>query len=1043
MTMQINSMPSTSRINLKPRALWAKKIYTHINDTRLTFPTNFFSHRTFFNMYAKCGSLVDARNAFEHRTDTDVFSWNMMIGQYRRHGFPQQALTLFQQMQLSEARPDQFTFSTILPACADTKSLKNGRQIHGKVIRCGFQSDLIVMNTLMNMYAKCQSILKARQLFDRMPNANVISWNAMITGYAHNGALDEALSLFDKMPQKNVVSWTTIITGHAKYGFVEEGLDFFKQMQLAGVKPNPATFISILPACAEKGDVEKGMEIHKTIIESGLLSNVLVSNSLVDMYAKCRSIQKARKLFEKMPRENVVSWNAMIVGYTRNGLVDESLEILKQMQLAGVKSDSSTFVSILPACAKMEALELGMDIHSKIIKSGLLSDVLVVTALIDMYSKCGSIQKSRELFDKMPLRNVVSWTAVITGYVQKGYVEEALEIFKQMQFAGVDPNSITFSSILSACAKIGALEQGMEIHQKIIDTGCLSEAVATTSLIDMYAKCGYIQKACELFEKMKNANLVSWNAILTGYAQNGDLDGVLRIFEEMPQRNVVSWSAIIAGYTQNELVEKALEFFKRMQLAGIKPDSATFATILSACAKMGALEQGIEVHEKLIENGYMSDVVLNALLDMYAKCGSLQKARKVFDKLPQQNVVSWNAMIVGYKQNGLVDKALCIFKQMQLIGINSDSLTFASILPACAKLGALEQGMEIHQKIIKSGSLSDAVVNALIDMYGKCGSIQRSRVLFDKIDHSNVVSWNAMIAGYAMHGYSEDALELFQLMKHSGTELDHITFVSVLFACSHAGLVDDGCKYFNCITDSNIIPNTDHYVCMVDLLGRAGYLEQALNFIIKLPIKPDLVVWMCLLGACRSHKNIGLGEFVATLLFEFEPKSAASYVLLSNIYAEVGRWSELQKLRRVMKDTGIIKTPGCSWIEVHKMVHVFYVGDRLHPQTQEIYAELDKLSWKMKAAGYIPDTKPVLNDVEDEEKELLLCHHSEKLAIAFGLLNTSPGTTITVVKNLRVCGDCHTATKFISKIVERKIVVRDANRFHHFEHGQCSCGDYW
>ncbi|XP_057869692.1 pentatricopeptide repeat-containing protein At3g26782, mitochondrial-like [Cryptomeria japonica] len=329
-------------------------------------------------------------------------------------------------------------------------------------------------------------------------------------------------------------------------------------------------------------------------------------------------------------------------------------------------------------------------------------------------------------------------------------------------------------------------------------------------------------------------------------------------------------------------------------------------------------------------------------------------------------------------------------------------------------------------------------------MYAKCGSIQKARELFDKMNHPRKVSWNAMIAGYAMHGYGKDALKLFELMELSGSNPNHVSFVSVLFACSHAGFINDGCKYFNLMSCSYcIMPTIDHYVCMIDLLGRAGYLEEALNFIIKMPIKLDAVAWKCLLGACRTHKNIGLGEFVATLLFESDAENDAPYVLLSNIYAELGSWGSFQKVRNLMKDRGIKKNPGCSWIEVHKMVHVFCVGDRSHPQTEEIYAKLEKLSWEMKAAGYNTDTGYALNDVEEEEKELLLCHHSEKLAIAFGLLNTFPGTTIRIVKNLRVCNDCHTATKFISKVAGREIIVRDANRFHHFKLGQCSCGDYW
>ncbi|XP_057813358.2 pentatricopeptide repeat-containing protein At1g08070, chloroplastic isoform X2 [Cryptomeria japonica] len=584
-----------------------------------------------------------------------------------------------------------------------------------------------------------------------------------------------------------------------------------------------------------------------------------------------------------------------------------------------------------------------------------------------------------------------------------------------MQQASVQPDQFTFASVLPACAKIRGLEQGMDVHQIIVENGFLSDVVAVSALVDMYAKCGSIHKARELFDKI-------------------------------PQRDVVSWNGMIAGYAQSGVVEKALEMFKQMQSSGVKPDSTTFSSVLLACAKMGALEQGVLVHQSIIENGSLSDVIVaSALVDMYAKCGSMDSACELFEKMSQRDVIAWTAMIVGYAQNGFVEKALKTFKQMQLAGVKPDSTTFASILPACAKIGALEQGMDIHQCIIENGFLSDTVVaTALGDMYAKCGNIHKARKLFDEMPNKNLVSWTAMIAGYAQNGFCMDAIKLFELMKNSGTYPNDVSFACVLLACSHAGLVDQGCKYFTGISNSyHIMPTTDHYVCMVDLLGRAGYLEVTLNFIIKMPIKPVVIVWTCLLDACKTHKNIGLGVFTANLLFELDPENAASYVLLANTYAEVGRWGEVQRLRSLMRDKGIKKTPGCSWIEDRKMVHVFRVGDRTHPQEQEIYAKLEQLSWEMKAAGYFPNSRRILNDVEEEEKELFLCHHSEKLAIAFGLLNTPPGTTIRVVKNLRVCIDCHTATKFISKIVAREIVVRDAVRFHHFKQGQCSCGDYW
>ncbi|XP_057816394.2 putative pentatricopeptide repeat-containing protein At3g13770, mitochondrial [Cryptomeria japonica] len=1000
---------------LKNALSHGKNVHSFIAQRRFAFATCTSFQNKLINMYVQCGSLLDSRKLFDHLKERDVISWNTIIAGYRRHGYPQVAVTLFHQMQRTFLQPDQFTFASVIPACAKMGTLEQGMDIYQSIKDRGISLNVVVATALVDMLAKCGSIDKARELFDRIPQRDVISWNAMIAGYAYNG-------------------------------LVKKALETFKQMQLAGVKPDTATFASILPACATIGALEEGIDIHQSITEGGFLSDVVVATALVDMYAKCGSIDRARELFDRMPQRDVISWNAMIAGYTQNGVLDKALrlfneiprknvsswnvmiagcaqngfvenalETFKLMPLAGVKPDSTTFASILPACAKMGALEQGMDIHRSITEGGFLSDVVVASSLVDMYAKCGSIDKARELFDKMPQRNVVSWNAMIAGYAQNGSLEKALETFKQMYLADVKPHSTTFASILPACAKMGALEQGMNIHRSITEGDFLSDVVVASALVDMYAKCGGIDKAH-------------------------------KIFNTMPQRNVVSWNAMTAGYVQNGFVEKALETFKQMQLAGVKLNSSTFVSILPACAKIGAVEEGMGIHQSIIETGFLSDIVVaSALVDMYAKCGSVDKARQLFDRMPQRDVVSWTAMIVGYAQNGFPEKALETFKQMQLAGINPDSTTFASVLPACGKMGALEQGMDIHQRITEGGFLSDVViVSALVDMYSKCGSIDKARELFDKMPQRNVVSWNAMIAGYAQNGLCKDALKFFELMKHSRTYPDIVSFAYVLFACSHAGLVDEGCTYFNHMSSHYCItPTVDHYVCMVDLLARAGYLEGALKFIIKMPVKPVVGVWMCFLGACRSHKNIGLGVFTATLLFDLDPKNSATYVLLSNIYAQVGRWSEVQIVRRLMKDTRIKKTPGCSWIEAHKTVHTFCVGDRSHPQTQEIYAKLEKLTWDMKAAGYFPDSEHSLNDVEEEEKELFLCHHSEKLAIAFGLLNTPSGTTIRVFKNLRVCADCHTATKFISKIAGREIVVRDANRFHRFDQGQCSCGDYW
>ncbi|KAH9297553.1 hypothetical protein KI387_029235 [Taxus chinensis] len=614
-----------------------------------------------------------------------------------------------------------------------------------------------------------------------------------------------------------------------------------------------------------------------------------LQNKLINMYVKCGCLVDARKVFDEMTERDGCSWNVMIAAYRRNGCPHKALTLFRQMQETGVRPDTFTFSSILPACAKIGALEQGMYIHKNIIESGFLSDVAAGSALIDMYAKCESIDKAREVFHSIPQRNVVSWNSMIAGLVQNGVLDEALRLFKEMP----QPDVVSWNAIIAGHVQNGNLSEALRLFKEMPQR----DVISWNTMIAGYAQNGLLDEALVFFKEMPLKNVVSWNAMIAGYAQIGVLDEALRLFKEMPRRDVVSWNALIAGYVQNGILDEALRLFKKMP--------------------------GRDV------------VSWNAMIAGYAQNGVLDEASRLFKEMPHKNVVSWNAMIAGYAQNGLVEKAVETLKQMQLNGVKPNSTTFASILPTCAEMGALEHGMDIHQSILESGLLSNSLVaSALIDMYAKCGNIQKARELFDNMSQRDVISWNVMIAGYAMHGFCKDSLELFELMKHSGTFPDHVSSGCVLFACNHAGLVEEGCKYFNGMSDSYCIMLTmDHYVCMIDLLGRAGYLEEALNFIVKMPIKPVAVVWMCLLSACRSYNNIVLGVYTSTLLFQLDPKNATPYVLLSNIYAEVGRWGDIQKVRRLMKDRGIEKIPGCSWIEVHKVLHAFSVGDRSYPQT--------------------------------------------------------------------------------------------------------------
>ncbi|CAM6018447.1 unnamed protein product [Sphagnum balticum] len=541
------------------------------------------------------------------------------------------------------------------------------------------------------------------------------------------------------------------------------------------------------------------------------------------------------------------------------------------------------------------------------------------------------------------------------------------------------------------------------------------------------------------------------------------------------QLHIFSWNMKLAKYVKDGQPEKAMQLFQQMQQEGMSPDTFTFVQVINACAGLGALENGRLVHDQLIQSGCESNIFLgNSLVDMYAKCGSIEDAWRVFNKMPSRdvvtwtamilghcgsmedawrvfnkmpyrNVVTWTAMISGHVNCGQGQKALELFRQMQQEGVRPDSVTFVGVLNACASVVALEEGKCVHQQIVECGWDSDVfVANSLIDMYAKCGSMEDAWSVFNKMPSRDVVTWTIILGGCAMHGHGKEALKHFEQMCEEGVQPNDITFICLLSACSHSGLVDEGMHcYASMVTDYMISAKLEHYTCMVDLLGRAGRLQEAENMIMAVPCKPHVAAWMALLGACRIRGNVEMAERVAKRILEMEPNNAAVYVLLSNIYAAAGNKLLCENVERQRKENGVKKQQGCTWIEVNNEVHTFVVGDQDHPQITEIHAELQRLSGLMHDAGYVPCTKFVLHDVEEEEQVLHLCHHSEKLAIAFGLINTAPGTPLRIRKNLRVCEDCHTSTKFISKIVGRAIMVRDANRFHHFEDGVCSCMDYW
>lgn len=584
-----------------------------------------------------------------------------------------------------------------------------------------------------------------------------------------------------------------------------------------------------------------------------------------------------------------------------------------------------------------------------------------------------------------------------------------------MRSEGFLPNSFTFPFVLKACARLLDVQLGVKIHTLVVKSGFDYDVYVKTSLLCLYASCGYL-----------------------GHAH--------KVFDDIPEKNVVSWTAIISGYIGVGQYREAIDMFGVLVEMGLRPDSFTIVRVLFACTQLGDLRSGEWIDDYMTEIGMVRNVfVATSLVDMYAKCGNIEKARCVFDGISEKDIVTWSTMIQTYALNGFPKEALDLFFQMQRENLKPDCYAMVGVLSACARLGALDIGDWASGLMDGSEFLSNPVLGtALIDMYAKCGSMAQAWEVFRGMKEKDRVVWNAIISGLAMNGHVKSAFGLFGQIEKTGIQPDGNTFMGLLCGCTHAGLVDDGRQYFNSINRVfSLTPTIEHYGCMVDLLGRAGLLDEAHQLIKSMPVEANSIVWGALLNGCRLHRDTGLAEYVLKKLIELEPWNSGNYVLLSNIYSTSHRWDEAAKLRSILNEKRMKKIPGCSWIEVDGVVHEFLVGDKSHPLSEKIYAKLDEFANELKAAGYVPSTDFILFDIEEEEKEHFLGCHSEKLAIAFGLISTSPKDVIRVVKNLRVCGDCHEAIKLISKITGREIIVRDNNRFHSFIDGSCSCRDYW
>lgn len=677
-----------------------------------------------------------------------------------------------------------------------------------------------------------------------------------------------------------------------------------------------------------------------------------------------------------------------------------------------------TTIQLLKVSADTKNLRFGKMIHAHFIITNQVTkdNIVQVNSLINLYAKCDQIMVARILFDGMRKRNVVSWGALMAGYFHNGLVLEVLRLFKTM--ISVDymrPNEYIFATIISSCSDSGQVVEGWQCH-------------------------GYALKSGLVFHQYVK------NALICMYSRRSDVKGAMSVWYEVPGLDVFSYNIIINGLLENGYPSEALEVLDRMVDECIVWDNVTYVTAFGLCSHLKDLRLGLQVHCRMFRTGAEYDsFVSSAIIDMYGKCGNILNARKVFNRLQTKNVVSWTAILAAYSQNGCFEEALNFFPEMEVDGLLPNEYTFAVLLNSCAGISALGHGKLLHARIKKSGFEDHIIVgNALINMYSKSGSIEAAHKVFLEMIYRDSITWSAMICGLSHHGLGREALVVFQEMLAAKECPHYVTFVGVLSACAHLGSVQEGFYYLNqLMKQTGIEPGVEHYTCIVGLLCKAGRLDEAENFMKSTPVKWDVVAWRTLLSACHVHQNYGLGKKVAELVLQMDPGDVGTYILLSNMYAKAKRWDGVVKIRKLMRERNVKKEPGASWIEIRNSIHVFVSEGKTHPESNQIYEKVQELLTMIRPMGYVPDIAAVFHDVEDEQKREYVSYHSEKLAIAYGLMKTPSGAPIRVIKNLRMCVDCHSAVKLISKVTNRMIIVRDANRFHCFGDGGCSCADYW
>ncbi|KZV46776.1 pentatricopeptide repeat-containing protein mitochondrial-like [Dorcoceras hygrometricum] len=724
--------------------------------------------------------------------------------------------------------------------------------------------------------------------------------------------------LLDEIPKPTLSSVHNVMLNLIHQNRQDEAITVFKKQSRKGLSTIDEVCITVaIKAC--RGDTKLASQIHGFATASDYMSYVCVCNSLINMYCKSREFSKAFSIFDNLANPDTVSYNTIISGFQDSR---DALTFAYDMHSAAIVFDAITYTSVLAHCADCYELGFGIQLHCLVFKLGLNSELFVGNALVTLYSKCEKLVEAEKVFFEMPQKDLVSWNSILSGYAQEGsHGSEAIIAFRQMVRGGIRLDHVSFTSVITACGQKGNLDFGKQVHTLSMKRGYETHVSVCNVLMSLYSKCAIVE----------DARLV---------------------FENTAFRNVVSWTTML---TINEA--DAMNIFREMRRHEIYPNDVTFVGLIHAITTNCVVQDGQVVHGLCIKSNFLSEVnVANCFITMYGKFKFLEDCIMVFEELNYRDIISWNALLSGYSLNGMYQEALQVFLLVSLES-RPNPYTFGSVLHAIASSESLplRQGQLCHCFIRKLGLNTHPVVSgALLDMYAKRGNICESQKIFSELTEKSQVSWTAIISAYCRHGEYESVMNHFNEMIMEDVKPDSITFLSVLTACGRNGMVDAGVEIFSSmIIDHSIEPTPEHYSCIVDMLGRAGRLDAAEKFMNQIPGGPGLSVLQSLLGSCRIYGNVEMATRVSDALIAMEPSESGSYVLMSNLFAEKGKWEKVAKLRAMMRNRRVTKEIGFSWADVDYVndsayLHGFSSGDKSHSMSKEIYWMAEFLGSEMK-----------------------------------------------------------------------------------------------